>query len=71
MSTTSQQKEMSMLDLNEIVARLKDEPNLSVVAREVKCTRSYISQIANGNQLNPSYDMIKKLSDYFDGERDD
>lgn len=52
-----------MLDLEQIKKRLADE-NLSEVAGSINCTRAYVSHIATGRKKNPSYKMVKRLSDY-------
>lgn len=54
-----------MLELNEIIKRLKDR-NLSEVGRRIGMTRSYLSAVAAG-KFKPSYDNLKKISDYLEG----
>lgn len=39
--------------------------NLSKVSESCGLTRVFLSNIKNGKIKNPSYDTIKKLSDYF------
>lgn len=53
-----------MLDLEQLKKRMNGE-NLAVMARKLNVTRSYLSALKNGTRLNPSYDMVKRLSDYF------
>ena len=55
-----------MLTLEALQEKLKAHPNLSEIANEIQVTRSYLSALANGVRVNPSYNMIKKLSDYFE-----
>ena len=55
-----------MLSIEEIQELLKDR-NLSKVAESVGVTSSYLSAIRKGSKINPSYDVIKKLSDYLKG----
>lgn len=57
-----------MLSLDEIREKLKTA-NRAEVARAVGVTRSYISALANMERINPSYELIKKLSDYFETGR--
>jgi transcriptional regulator with XRE-family HTH domain len=54
-----------MLTIEEIREKLQDR-NLTKVAASIGITRVYLSAIANGKQLNPSYDIVKKLSDYLE-----
>lgn len=54
-----------MLELNEIIKRLKDR-NLSEVGRRIGMTRAYLSAVAGG-KFKPSYDNLKKISDYLEG----
>lgn len=54
-----------MMTIEEVAEKLA-EKNRSEVARAVGATRSYINAIANGIRVNPSYEMIKKLSDYLE-----
>lgn len=58
-----------MLTLEQIINRLADR-NLAVVAREIGVTRAYLSAIRAGRASNPSYDMVKKLSDYLERGHD-
>lgn len=51
-----------MMTLEEIQEALAGK-NLSEIARKVGVTRSYIHALATGKRLNPSYEMVKKLSD--------
>ena len=49
------------MTLEEIQESLRDK-NLSDIAKQVRVTRSYIHAIAKGKRINPSYEMIKRLS---------
>lgn len=55
---------MPMLTMGEIQFRLRREKNLAEVGRALKVTRSYLSEIARGNKLNPSAELQQRLSDY-------
>lgn len=57
-----------MLTLEQIKKELGDK-NLSEVARRVGLTGAYLSAITRGVKVNPSYQTVKKLSDYLVGER--
>lgn len=54
-----------MLDLNQIIDKLKDR-NLAAVAAKIKVTRAYLSAIVRGDKKNPGYEIVKKLSDYLE-----
>jgi transcriptional regulator with XRE-family HTH domain len=54
-----------MLDLVEIKKRLVG-CNFAEVARSIGVTRSYVQQVAKIERLTPSYETVKKLSDYFE-----
>lgn len=54
-----------MLSIEEIKKRLEDK-NLSEVARRLGITPAYLSAIARGAKKNPSYQVMKKLSDYLE-----
>ena len=54
-----------MMTIEQVVEKLQDR-NLTKVAKSVGITRVYLSAIANGKQLNPSYEIVKKLSDYLE-----
>lgn len=54
-----------MLKLEEIIQRLQDR-NLSTVARAIGVTPAYLSAIKRGVNTNPSYDVVKSLSDYLE-----
>lgn len=58
-----------MLTLEKIKQKLEDK-NLSVVARRIGLTPAYLSAICRGTAKNPSYAVIKKISEYLDGEND-
>lgn len=55
-----------MLNLEQVTTKLKDR-NLSEVGRRVGLTRSYLSAVVGG-KFKPSYDNLKKLSDYLEGK---
>lgn len=57
-----------MLKLEEIIQRLQDR-NLSAVARAIKVTPAYLSAICRGVTTNPSYEMVKRLSDYLEANQ--
>jgi len=58
-----------MLDLDQIREKLRDR-NLSEVGRRLNITRSYLSFICKKNSTaNPSYEMIKKISDYLEDRK--
>lgn len=52
-----------MLDINEIIRRLSDR-NLKKVADECGMAYDTVWRIANKKSVKPSYETIKKLSDY-------
>lgn len=54
-----------MLTLEQIKERLSDK-NLSEVARRIGVTGAYLSAIVRGSKVNPSYEIVKKLSDYLE-----
>lgn len=54
-----------MLTIEEIKEKLKDR-NLTEVAKNIGVTGAYLSAIRNGTKLNPSYEVVKKLSDYLE-----
>lgn len=56
----------TLLSLPEIQRRLEDR-NLSEVARRVGMTRQQVWAIASGINTNPSYETIKRISDYLTG----
>lgn len=56
-----------MLTLEQIIKKLEDR-NLSEVARRVGLTGAYLSAIQRGVKVNPSYETVKKLSDYLEGK---
>jgi len=57
-----------MMTLDEVRAALNDR-NLSMVAESVGVTRSYLSAIRSGKAGNPSYEMVKRLSEYLEGKQ--
>jgi transcriptional regulator with XRE-family HTH domain len=70
MSTVNLIKGRRMLTLEQIKERLGDK-NLSEVARRVGLTGAYLSAIVRGVKVNPSYETVKKLSDYLNGDTHD
>lgn len=52
-----------MLNLEQIQKKLADR-NLNMVARETKLAYDTVWRIAKGRSRKPSYDVIKKISDY-------
>ena len=54
-----------MMTLEQIQHRLHDM-NHSEVARQIGITRAYVSAIARGAKINPSYNMMLKLSEYLE-----
>lgn len=54
----------NMMTLDEIRERLKDRRK-DVVAEAAKVSRKTLWGITSGRTLNPSYDVVKTLSDYF------
>ena len=51
-----------MLTLDQIIEKLNDR-NLSKVADAVGVSRATMSNLKN-RKVNPSYELVKKLSDY-------
>lgn len=43
--------------------------NITRVARDLGMSRVHLTNFANGKRPNVSYDLVKKLSDYFNEER--
>ena len=56
-----------MLTLEEIRKRLNDR-NISVVAKSIGMTRQFVSAVKSGRAPNPSYETVKKLSDYLEND---
>lgn len=56
-----------MLDIQQVIEKLQGM-NYAQVAKDVGVTRSYICAIANKKRVNPSYEMIKRLSDYLEAK---
>jgi hypothetical protein len=55
-----------MMTLEEIVDAMKDK-NLSKIARDLDmCHRQQVWRIKSGKDKNPTYKIVKKLSDYFE-----
>lgn len=57
---------MNILTLEQIIQRLQ-LANLSKVAKATGLSRQYISGILNGANTNPSYNVMKKLSEALEG----
>jgi transcriptional regulator with XRE-family HTH domain len=53
-----------MLTLDQIIEKLNDR-NLSKVADAVGVSRATMSNLKN-RKVNPSYELVKKLSDYLE-----
>lgn len=54
-----------MLSKQDVIQKLQSI-NLSQMAKEVGVTRVWLSNLKHGKVPNVSYDMIEKLSDYFE-----
>jgi transcriptional regulator with XRE-family HTH domain len=54
-----------MLTIKEIQEKLKDR-NLAAVARNIGYTRAGVHKLASGKSKKPTYELIKKLSDYLE-----
>jgi transcriptional regulator with XRE-family HTH domain len=52
-----------MLTLEEIIEKLQDK-RISYVADQIGVTPAYLYAIMSGKAVNPSYSVVKKLSDY-------
>lgn len=57
-----------MFTIQELQKRLKKYNNLSELSRRTGLTRSYLSAIANGNRVNPSYQTIAKIAECLEVE---
>jgi len=57
-----------MKTLNEIRAEL-DDANLAEIGRNVRLTRAYLCRIRSGSAKNPSYCVVKRLSDYLESRQ--
>ena len=57
-----------MMTIEQIIDKMEDR-NLSYIARKLKVTPAYLALIKKRRRLNPSYEMVKKLSDYFEEQR--
>lgn len=55
-----------MLTLKEIQEKLADR-NLNAVARSTGLAYDTVWRVAKGRAIKPSYDVIKKISDYLEG----
>jgi predicted transcriptional regulator len=56
-----------MLTLEQIRDSL-DDKNLAEVGRKTGVTRAYLAAIRGGLRVNPSYSVVKKLSDYLEAK---
>lgn len=54
-----------MLTLDQIVYQLQDR-KLDAVSKAVNVHRNTLAAIRDGRNENPSYTVMRKLSDYFD-----
>jgi transcriptional regulator with XRE-family HTH domain len=54
-----------MLTLDQIREKLQDR-RLSVVSEACGISHSYLHLIVNGKRVNPTYEVVKKLSDYLE-----
>lgn len=54
-----------MMTIEQVQEKLKDR-NLTEVAKSIGVTSAYLSAIRKGVKVNPSYEVIKKLSDYLE-----
>lgn len=59
-----------MMSLEDIRKKLNAE-NMSKIARQVGLTSAYLSAIRRGIKTNPSYDVVRKLSLYFESPTTD
>lgn len=50
-----------MITIDELQGKLKAHNNLSEVARRAMVTRSYLSALANGKKLNPTYATMENI----------
>lgn len=57
-----------MLDLDEIKRLLADR-RLDVVAEATNLHRNTIARIRDGRQPNPTYFVLRKLSEYLEGPK--
>jgi transcriptional regulator with XRE-family HTH domain len=57
------------MNLEEVVQKLSDR-NLKEVSRRVDLSYQTIRRIALKEEQNPSYNTLKKLTDYFECEND-
>lgn len=54
-----------MLTIEEIIQKLSDR-NLSEISRRIGLSPATLAEIANGKQINPTFQTVKKLSDYLE-----
>lgn len=52
-----------MLDIEEIREKMKDR-NITKVAAKIGVSRPHLSTILNDKNTNPTYNIMKKLSEY-------
>lgn len=57
-----------MMRLEEIIYRLQDR-KASLVARVTGLRVATVIDIREGRVANPSYETVRRLSDYFEGDR--
>lgn len=57
------------MNLDQVVKKLSDR-NLMEISRRVDLSYQTIRRIALKEEQNPSYNTLKKLSDYFEKEND-
>lgn len=55
---------------NEKIAEMLQDRNLEVIAKKIKISRQTLSAFRNGTAKNPTYNTIKKISDYLEGKSD-
>lgn len=55
-----------MKTISEIREGLQKVPNLADMGRELKVTRSYLWAIKDGLKLNPSAELMERMSDYLE-----
>lgn len=57
-----------MMDLTQTVKALK-ATNKKKMARDIGVTQVYLQAISDGVRVNPSYVMLKKISDYLEDNK--
>ena len=58
-----------MMKLEEIKTALEDR-NLSKVGEAIGYTRAYLAAIRSGRMINPSYECVRKLSEYLEQRKE-